>query len=278
MAKRPDGYHNIESVFYPVNGLNDVLEVTLTGATEHSPWPEKEVKPAAINYTTVGKFTLGLSGLPIEGNVADNILTKAYNLIDADYNLPPITAHLHKVIPMGAGLGGGSANAAYFIKLIDQVAEIGLAWGEKHHYARLLGADCSFFINNRPAFCFEKGDQFEHVKLDLAGHTIAIVKPPIHVATAQAYQGVTVAPAPVNLEEYISTPITDWKNSIGNAFEVSVAAQYPVINTIKETLYSQGAIYAQMSGSGSAVYGIFAKGASPQLHFTPDCFVWQGIL
>lgn len=176
IEKRPDGFHNLMSVFYPVKSVFDVLEIVkdeekqptgeLFDAVTHS---GKAIQPVDVNYTTYGKVKLAITGLDIPGDSADNLLVKAYNLIDADYDLAPVKVHLHKVIPTGAGLGGGSADAAFFINALNEVLEIGLAWGEKHHYAKQLGSDCSFFIANRPAFCFERGDQFESVLLDLSG-------------------------------------------------------------------------------------------------------------
>ncbi len=284
IEKRPDGYHNLLSVFYPVKRLFDVLEVVkaqdfkgegeLYNAINHS---GKGVEPFPIEYTEAGKISIALTGIDIPGNAADNLLVKAYNLIDADYNLEPVKVHLHKVIPTGAGLGGGSADAAFFISALDEVLEIGLAWGEKHHYARQLGSDCSFFVTNRPAFCFERGDQFELIDLDLSAYHLALIKPPIHVSTAEAYGGIKPKAANASPEDIIKLPITEWKGQLVNDFEETVFAVHPAIKAIKDELYALGAVYACMSGSGSTVLGIFEK--EPALNSIFDnCFVWTGKL
>lgn len=284
IEKRPDGYHNLLSVFYPVKTLFDVLEVTKD--EENQPTSEfnnsithsgKGFLPADVNYTQYGKIKLAITGLAIPGDAADNLLIRSYNLIDADYSLPPVKVHLHKVIPTGAGLGGGSADAAFFINLLNDVLEIGLAWGEKHHYAKQLGSDCSFFITNRPAFCFERGDQFESVLLDLSGWDIVLVKPPVHVSTADAYAGITPKPAAESPEDIVDLPAEEWKDKLVNDFEETVFAKYPEIAAIKAQLYNMGATYACMSGSGATVFGLFKN--APDLSGKFDgCFVHTGKL
>jgi 4-diphosphocytidyl-2-C-methyl-D-erythritol kinase len=234
-GRRPDGYHNIETIFYPVK-IYDALEA-LAGK----------------------ELSFQSSGLGIPGRVEDNLCIKAYHLIKNDYELPPVTIHLHKHIPIGAGLGGGSADAAFFIKLIDQLFELGMATEQKLHYARQLGADCAFFIESKPVFAFEKGDRFEPVNLDLSGYHIALVMPPAHVSTSEAYRGVKPAPAELSLKELVSLPIHEWKHSIKNDFEESVFKNHAVIRGVKAAMYEAGAIYASMSGSGASVFGIFDK-------------------
>lgn len=284
IEKRPDGYHNLLSVFYPVKSLFDVLEVVkdeenqatgeLYDAVTHS---GKGILPAEVNYTQYGKIKLAITGLDIPGDASDNLLVKAYNLIDADYSLTPVKVHLHKVIPTGAGLGGGSADAAFFINLLNDALEIGLAWGEKHHYAKQLGSDCSFFIANRPAFCFERGDQFESVLLDLSGWDIVLVKPPVHVSTADAYAGITPKPAAESPEDIVALPVEQWKDKLVNDFEETVFAKYPEIAAIKTELYTMGATYACMSGSGATVFALFKN--APDLNNKFDnCFVHTGKL
>ena len=234
-SRRPDGYHNLETVFYPVK-IKDVLELI----------PAEEL-------------SFQSSGLGILGNVEDNLCIKGYHLLKKDFDLPPVKIHLHKHIPVGAGLGGGSADAAFFIRLIDQQFRLGLTKEAMMNYARQLGADCAFFIENKPVFAFERGDEFEPVKLDLSAYHIVLVMPPAHVSTAEAYRGVKPAPVKQSLIELIDLPVAQWKNYIKNDFEESVFKNHPVIRGVKAALYEAGAIYASMSGSGASVFGIFVK-------------------
>ncbi|HRG52120.1 MAG TPA: 4-(cytidine 5'-diphospho)-2-C-methyl-D-erythritol kinase [Bacteroidia bacterium] len=259
IEKRSDNFHNIESVFYPVQ-IKDALEVI-----------ENKDKGAS-------DVTFISSGIEIPGKPEDNLCTKAYKLIRNDYVLPPVKIHLLKHIPIGAGLGGGSADAAFFIKLLNEQFELGISWGEMHHYARQLGSDCSFFITNRPVFAEGKGDTYESIDLDLSNYFIALVYPNIHVNTATAYSLVTPAKPVRSLEEDIlNLPIEDWKNNIHNDFEKSVFAAHPQLETIKEKLYAKGAVYAAMSGSGSTVYGLFKEPTDLRLQFK-DMFVWESRL
>ena len=234
-ARRSDGYHNIETVFYPLH-VYDVLEA-LPG----------------------DELTFHSSGLDIPGRVEDNLCIKGYHLIKKDHNLPPLNIQLLKHIPIGAGLGGGSANAAFFIKLINNLFDLKLTVADMLNYARQLGADCAFFIENRPVFAFEKGDHFEDIELDLSKFHIVLVMPPAHVSTSEAYRGVKPAPVNQSLKELIRLPVVEWKNHIKNDFEDSVFKNHPVIRGVKAALYEAGAVYASMSGSGASVFGIFGK-------------------
>lgn len=240
VEKRTDGYHNIETVFYPV-GWSDVLEVLPDDSRGRG-------------------VTLTMSGIAIPGKTEDNLCVKAYELISRDYPMPAVKAHLHKQIPTGAGLGGGSSDAAFFIRALNEIFELNLAWGELHHYAKQLGADCSFFITNKPVFAEGKGDQLESVALSLKGYSICIVHPGIHVGTAEAYAGVQPQRPEVSLEEIIAQPVATWKSSLKNDFEKSVFEKHPAVAALKQQLYDHGAEYAAMSGSGSAVFGIFREG------------------
>jgi 4-diphosphocytidyl-2-C-methyl-D-erythritol kinase len=255
--KRPDGFHHIESVFYPV-GLSDALEAVRDDAKEG--------------------ITFSHSGISIPGNNEENLCVKAYRLVSKDYPLPAVKAHLHKVIPIGAGLGGGSSDAAFFIKLLNDHFELGLAWGELHHYAKQLGSDCSFFITNKPVMVEGRGDAYERIDLDLSGYHIVIVHPNIHIGTAEAYAGVKPKKAGYDLEATVlNTPIEEWRNIIHNDFEDSVFLKHPEIKRIKEKLYDHGALYASMSGSGSSVYGIFREKPGLEKEFA-GCFVWEGLM
>ncbi len=257
--KRLDGFHNIQSAFYPV-ALSDALEIV-----------ENTEKDAQ-------SITMTFSGIEISGDAKDNLCVKAYNLIAKDYPLPKIKVHLHKHIPIGAGLGGGSADAAFFIRLLNDKFELGLAWGEMHNYARQLGSDCSFFITNKPAFVEEgTGDQYEFLPLSLKGYSIALVYPNIHINTAKAYGGVKPKTPERALEDDLKLPVEQWKEFIHNDFEDSLFVQFPELNKIKEQLYVSGAVYAAMSGSGSTVYGIFKEKTDLKNSFN-GCFVWEGLL
>jgi 4-diphosphocytidyl-2-C-methyl-D-erythritol kinase len=231
--RRPDGYHNLETIFYPVM-IKDALEVVVAD-----------------------KLSFESSGLEIPGRVEDNLCIKGYHLVRKDFDLPPVKIHLHKHIPIGAGLGGGSADAAFFIRLLNQKFDLGMPDGQMLGYARQLGADCAFFIQNKPVFAFDRGDEFEPIKLDLSNYKIVVVMPPVHVSTSEAYGGVKPAAVDRSLMELIDEPVAEWKNFVKNDFEVSVFKNHPIIRGVKAALYEAGAVYASMSGSGASVFGIF---------------------
>lgn len=253
--KRSDGYHNIETVFYPIP-LHDVLEVV---------------------YAPVGTsdYTWHNSGLAIDAPAHENIVIKALNLVKKSHQLSPIAIQLHKVIPFGAGLGGGSADAAAMIQLLDQFFELGMTLEEQKRLAAQLGADCSFFIENKPSFATGIGDQLTPVSLSLTGYYLVLVKPNIHVSTPEAYSGVTPRTPTVGIFEIIKRPVAEWREQLTNDFETSVFKKHPKIATIKQQLYNYGAIYASMSGSGSSVFGLFEEPIEIDLD---NCFVWQGRL
>jgi 4-diphosphocytidyl-2-C-methyl-D-erythritol kinase len=234
-SRRTDGYHNIETVFYPIR-IYDALEAL----------PAKEL-------------IFRSSGLGIPGKIEDNLCIKGYHLIAKDHNLPPLNIHLHKHIPIGAGLGGGSADAAFFIKLIDKLVGLNLSTAQMLEYARQLGADCAFFIEGKPVFAFEKGDRFERMNLDLSKYHIALVMPDAHVSTSEAYRGVKPMQPRHSLKELVNLPVEQWKNHIKNDFEDSVFKNHAMIRGVKASLYEAGAIYASMSGSGASVFGIFKE-------------------
>ncbi|NQX31295.1 4-(cytidine 5'-diphospho)-2-C-methyl-D-erythritol kinase [Pedobacter boryungensis] len=233
--KREDGYHNLETVFYPVK-LYDVVELIDANETNCI-----------------------IKGINIPGNAADNICLKAFVQLQKDFNLPNQQIVLLKNIPVGAGLGGGSADAAFLIKLVNEKFKLNLPVEKMQDYARNLGADCAFFIENKPVYAFAKGDEFEDVTLDLSTYSIVLVKPNVHVSTAEAYQNVKVKQPKVSLKELINLPLNEWKGKIENDFETSVFAKFPQIDEIKTKLYAAGATFALMSGSGSSVFAIFEK-------------------
>ena len=238
VEKRPDGYHNLETIFYPIN-LQDALEVT---RRENN---DKE-------------YTLHISGSPLEGEPEDNLVVKAYKLLKKDYpGLLPVDIHMYKHIPAGAGLGGGSSDAACMIKLLNDKFSLGLSTERMEEYAVKLGADCAFFIRNKPVFATGIGNLFEPVELSLKGYHIILIKPDIFVSTRDAFAEIKPVRPAVSLKEIVKQPMETWKHSMKNDFEDSVFKKFPEIAAIKDDLYDLGAVYAAMSGSGSSVYGIF---------------------
>lgn len=256
-AKRSDGFHNLETVFYPI-GLCDTLEVL------EAPNSKKEI-------------TFSESGIPIPGDASSNLCIAAYKLVAKDYKLPSVKIHLHKKIPIGAGLGGGSSDAAYFLKALNLLFELNLSFGELHHYARKLGSDCSFFINNQPTFAIGKGDEMEAIPLSLKGKYLALIKPDISISTKEAYSNVVPMKPKNSVEKICLQSVSSWKNSLHNQFEDTIFTNYPDIKKIKEQLYALGATYASMSGSGSSVFGIFENEIDLNQSFKGN-FIWQEML
>ena len=248
VSKRNDGYHNIETIFYPIN-LCDSLEMV------ESP-----------------SFSFENSGIKIDGAPEHNLVVKAYQLLKNDYNIPPVSIHLHKIIPFGAGLGGGSSDAAFALQMIKHFFQLKISKKQLANYAKTLGADCPFFITNQPVFATGIGDQLTEINLDLSAYKLLLVKPNVFVSTPQAYQNIIPAKPVKSLTDLIQLPIEEWKNFIQNDFETGVFKQFPEIAEIKETLYKMGAVYVSMSGSGSAVFGFFRH-----LPANSDKFLPKGI-
>ncbi len=246
--KREDGYHDLETVFYPI-GIKDVLEII------HSKDPNE-----ACSFSS--------SGLAIQGNSTDNLCVKAYHLLKKDFpQLPAIQMHLHKLIPMGAGLGGGSADGAFALKLLHQLFHLGISENQLIQYALELGSDCPFFIINQACIGKGRGELLEKITLDLSQYQFMIVNPGIHIGTGWAFSHITPKAVSISLNAIINQPIETWKDCLSNDFEAPVMASYPEIAQIKQALYDAGAIYASMSGSGSTLYGIFKKGFTPKVSF-----------
>ncbi|MDO8998830.1 MAG: 4-(cytidine 5'-diphospho)-2-C-methyl-D-erythritol kinase [Bacteroidota bacterium] len=244
--KRPDGFHDIETVFYPINWC-DALEVI-------------------ENKEGTEPFLLSESGLKINGKKEDNLIFKAWLLFNKIKAIPPIKVHLHKNLPMGAGLGGGSSDAAFFINLIDQKFEFNLTNSQKITIASKLGSDCSFFINNQPVLAKGKGDQFSPIKINLSNYYILVVNPNINCNTKEAYNSITPKLPQIELVNIIeNVAISEWKTVLFNDFEETMFIKYPEIKVLKDSLYNLGALYACMSGSGSSVFGIFET--EPELKF-----------
>ncbi|MEQ9299125.1 MAG: 4-(cytidine 5'-diphospho)-2-C-methyl-D-erythritol kinase [Cyclobacteriaceae bacterium] len=234
-SKRADGYHNIESCFYPV------------------PWCD------ALEITEANEFSFESSGLSIPGKSSSNLVVKAYEQLKKDFDLPPIKVHLLKSIPMGAGLGGGSADGAFMLKLLNEKFKLGLTDKQLESHALRLGSDCPFFIKNQPVIAKGRGEIFEAINLNLDGKYVVLINPDLHIGTKEAYEGVIPKPSEADLKEILeSTSIAEWKDSVKNDFEKSAFKLHPSLKNLKEELYHQGAHYASMSGSGSTMYGIFS--------------------
>jgi 4-diphosphocytidyl-2-C-methyl-D-erythritol kinase len=254
VERRPDGFHNLETIFCPI-ALSDILEILVNA------------KPSG------NKAVLSVTGMEISGEPESNLCVKAYRLLDADFDLPPVNIHLHKIIPMGAGMGGGSSDGAFTITLLNQLFELGLSHEQMEAYAARLGSDCAFFVRNKPAFGTGKGNILKNIPLNLLGYYMVVVKPAIFVGTAEAYSAIHPAKPAESVEKLIRLPMEQWRNTITNDFEAGIFSLHPTIREIKETLYGHGAVYASMSGSGSAVYGIFKTEVMLKNIFK-DCFYW----
>lgn len=240
IEKRPDGYHNLETIFYPIN-LQDALEV-------------------AMRDNDSKEYTLHVCGTSLEIDDEDNLVVKAYKLLKKDHpQMLPIDIHMYKHIPAGAGLGGGSSDAAHMIKLLNEKFLLALSTEQMESYAAQLGADCAFFIKNKPVFATGIGNVFEPIELSLKGYHIVLVKPDIFVSTHDAFSQIKPTRPSISLKEIVKQPIENWKDSMKNDFEESVFLKFPEVAAIKDELYDLGAVYAAMSGSGSSVYGIFKE-------------------
>ncbi|MDO4162987.1 MAG: 4-(cytidine 5'-diphospho)-2-C-methyl-D-erythritol kinase [Bacteroides sp.] len=261
--KRPDGYHNLETIFYPIP-IEDALEVTVRSETNATP------------STQTVKYQLFQFGLEIAGEAENNLVVKAYKLLDKAFNLPPIDIHLFKHIPSGAGLGGGSADAAFMLKLLNEQFQLNLTTQQLEKYAATLGADCAFFIQNQPTYAEGIGNLFSPISLSLKGYQILLVKPDVFVSTREAFAKIKPRHPEVSLKDIVRQPVETWKDTMVNDFEESVFPQFPVIGAIKQELYQQGAVYAAMSGSGSSVFGLFAAGTEmPDIDFGKGAFVYK---
>lgn len=256
--KRPDGFHNLQSCFYPI-GWRDALEI---------------IPGDAFSFSSSG---LPIPSGPTTGPAAKNLCVSAYELLRADFNLPPVAMHLHKIVPIGAGLGGGSADAAFTLRLLNDLFSLALTTSQLEHYARQLGSDCAFFVQNRARYGTEKGDQFDDITLDLTGYHLVLVYPNLAISTAEAYAGVQPRMPKTSLSELLNAPLSEWRHTVHNDFEDSLFPAYPVLGQLKSQLYDTGALYASMSGSGSTVYGIFEKPVDLSNQIT-HYRVWQGCM
>jgi 4-diphosphocytidyl-2-C-methyl-D-erythritol kinase len=238
LNKKTNGYHELSSIFYPVNELCDMLEIL----------PSKS-------------FSFSSSGITIPGN--NNICVKAFELLQADFEIGNVTMHLHKQIPIGAGLGGGSADGAFALKAFNELFKLEISIVDLEFYALKLGADCPFFIENHPKYVTGIGEQMRSINLDLSAYKLKFIFSELHISTVDAYSEIIPNIPESDLLHLINEPIENWKSIVKNDFEISAFAKYPRLQNIKEKLYADGAIYASMTGSGSVIYGVFFDFASP---------------
>ncbi|MDR1198755.1 MAG: 4-(cytidine 5'-diphospho)-2-C-methyl-D-erythritol kinase [Prevotellaceae bacterium] len=250
--KRSDGFHNIETVFYPIR-LCDVLEIVKS----------KNKVSAFFN-----------SGITIDCDTNNNLCIRALQLIKKDFFLPEVDIFLHKSIPVGAGLGGGSSDAANVLTVLNKMFDLNISNKRLMQYAAELGSDCAFFIKNTPQLAGGRGEVMRDIDIDLSGYYFVLIKPDIFIATAHAYSGIKPQKPEIRISEIVSKPVEEWKYFLKNDFEATVFEQFPQIKTIKEALYLRGAIYASMSGSGSSVYGIFDRAVDTG-DFEQNCFVFS---
>jgi len=253
LSKRQDGFHNIETCFYPIP-WTDILEVIPARETE-----------------------LTFSGNSIPGRAEENLCLKAYDLLKSDFDIEPVKIHLHKIIPIGAGLGGGSSDAAYTLRLLSNIFDLSLTPDQFRKYAAQLGSDCSFFTQDKPQIGSGKGEILHDLDITLKDFWLILVKPPIHISTQQAYSCVIPKSPVASLQETLKLPVARWNGLLGNDFEESVFMLYPEVLEIKNQFYAKGAVYASMSGSGSSVFGLFEKPVQMKNLF-PEMQYWEGML
>lgn len=251
VEKRTDGYHNIETIFYPIPLCDElIIEMAQTD-------------------------TLDMEGIPVECDMEKNLVYKVLTLLRAQgYHIPPTYMRLKKNIPNGAGLGGGSSDAAFAMKGVNTLYNLGLSDQQMEKYLSGLGADCPVFVQNKPVYATGIGNIFSDIHISLAGLHLVLVKPNEHIPTKDAYASVHPAYPEIRLKDIIQRPIETWKELMGNDFEQSIFPKHPLIEQTKEQLYEMGAVYASMSGSGSSVYGLFRKGISTEGLFE-DMFTYQ---
>ncbi len=254
ISKRPDGFHNLESVFYPI-GWSDILEIKEKRATD--PF-------------------FAVTGLPVDVDYQENLVYRAFEKIRERGPIPQVAFHLHKQVPYGSGLGGGSSDAAFTLKAMNDLFNLNLSTRELREMAAKLGSDCPFFIDNQPAYVWGKGEQVEAIDLPLDTNHLVVVVPPLHISTARAYQGIQPAKRSPSLKQtLVNTPVEEWPQQVSNDFETTLFRKHPWLGDIKSALYNKGARYASLSGSGSALFGIFQQPPSIEGLF-PKCQVWSG--
>lgn len=268
VERRPDGYHNLETVFYPVH-ITDALELTMM----NTKFPSSV--DCDINVTNIK--TKGDEQLQSVMSLCstDNLVVRAYQLLKQDFSqMPRVHAHLWKGIPTQAGMGGGSSDCAYTIRLLNEMFTLGLSEQQMMNYAARLGADCAFFILSRPAYAEGIGEKLQPISLDLGNYYIGVVRPDIPVSTKEAFSLIKPQRPPKCCRDVVMQPVETWRDELTNDFEKSVFALYPEIEAIKQQLYDLGAVYAAMSGSGSSVFGIFRNEIEIKEHFPKEMFTY----
>ena len=262
VEKRLDGYHNLQTVFYPVP-IMDVLEIA----------PMSEGFPSDVDCD------LKVTNIHIEGDEQRNLVVRAYQLLKKDFpSLPRIHTHLWKGIPTQAGMGGGSSDCAYMIRLLNETFDLQLTNEQMQQYAAQLGADCAFFIESVPCYAEGIGEQLEPISLDLSGWYIGVIRPDIPVPTKEAFSRIHPHYPALNCREVVMQPVETWRDNLINDFEESVFALHPEIGAVKEQLYKMGATYAAMSGSGSALFGLFKEEPDGLRQAFPDMFTFSTVL
>lgn len=254
VSRRPDGYHNLETAFYPVP-LKDSL--TIETASEES-------------------FTM--AGIPVDGEARDNLVMRVYRSLKTEFGLPPLSVHLYKKIPLGAGLGGGSSDAAHMMMALNELFDLRLSTDDMERRLSTFGADCPFFVRNCPVLATGIGNEFAPLELSLKGKHVVLVKPDVFVSTREAYAGVTPCQPATPLARSLMQPIETWKTTVANDFERSVFKAHPELAAIKQTLYDMGALYAAMSGSGSTLFGLFDRPVDEAAKVFKDSFVFTSQL
>ncbi len=256
VSKRLDRYHVLQTVFYPIP-ITDAIEI-------------KTLEKSTVPYEFFS------SGIPIPGGIENNLIVKVFLELKKEYNLPPLSINLAKHIPIEAGLGGGSSDCAHMMKLLNEFFSLGLSDEDMEKKVSRFGADCAFFIRNKPVFAEGLGDTFSQIDISLKDYFIVLVKPDISISTRQAFSAIIPHNPNNDLKNILSTePISQWKYKISNIFERSIFPLFPNLQVIKETLYDIGAIYASMSGSGSTIYGIFDRPIENLCSIFPDCFTYS---
>ncbi|MBQ8989473.1 MAG: 4-(cytidine 5'-diphospho)-2-C-methyl-D-erythritol kinase [Prevotella sp.] len=256
VEKRPDGYHNLETVFYPVP-ITDALEV----------FPMDQSFPSPVDCD------LKVTNINIDGDEQKNLVVKAYNLLKQDFpTLSRTHAHLYKGIPTQAGMGGGSSDCGFMITLLNQQFKLGLSDQQMIDYAARLGADCAFFVLNKPCYAEGIGEKLQPITLDLKGWYLAVVRPDIPVSTKEAFSLIVPQHPEKNCLDIVRQPVETWRDQLTNDFEKSVFAIHPEIGAIKDRLYDMGAVYAAMSGSGSSLFGLFRQPVSLDAFDAPGTF------
>lgn len=262
VERRPDGYHNLETVFYPVQ-IKDALELTIMNT----------------HFPSATDCDIKVTNMEVEGDEQRNLVVRAYQLLKQDFHqMPRVHAHLWKGIPTQAGMGGGSSDCAYTIRLLNEMFTLSLSEEQMISYAARLGADCPFFILSRPAYAEGIGERLQPVSLDLSSYYIGVVRPDIPVSTREAFSLIQPGKPAKCCREVVMQPIETWRDGLTNDFEQSVFALHPEIGAIKQQLYDLGAVYAAMSGSGSSVFGLFRDEIKICEHFPADVFTYCGKL